>query len=94
MSRDLLGADKALKQAFSQEAWVGNAAEIFMWMNIDTLRAIHALGEDEFIRNCRAGFYGQGFKTEDFRTMWHRIRFRVTKAATAAPPGGRILLHG
>jgi hypothetical protein len=94
MSRDLMNADKALTSALSQERWVENAAEIFQWMDIVTLRAIVALGEDEFIRNCRAGFHAQGFTTEDYRTMWHRIRFRVNKAEKVTPPGGGVLLHG
>ncbi len=92
MSRDLLNADELLQKAFTQEKWVANAREIFMWMDITTLTAIVTLGEDEFIRNCRAHFHAQGFNTEDYRTMFHGIRFRVSKSQQ--PPEGNLVLHG
>ena len=93
MSRDFLTTDKGLQSAFTQEKWVANAAEIFQWMDINTLKAIYACGQDEFIRNCRIGFNGQGFNTEDYRTMFHRIRFRVTKA-DEAEQRSQVTLHG
>ncbi len=84
MSReDVARAEGLLGKAFNKEQWVANGGEIFMWMDITTLKAIYACGEEEFIRNARIGFSGQGFTTSDLRTMFHRIRFRVQKAEKA-----------
>ncbi len=89
VARDLAGADDIAK-VLSRKEWSAKASEVYDLMDIRIIELIVAGGEDEWIQMARRGFAGQGFRQEDFISMFHKMRYRLAKSA-ARP---RVVLDG